>query len=116
MNAALLLGDNVRIVQLVLSLHFYEINDVFCLNHEIRLVDMTMVPRSIVWTDGHEYAIDRVKDIRSAPALKAGGQGDRYTVVVAGKERFLFFEHNADYGNERIGRWFVEVKNPDYGE
>ena len=75
-----------------------------------------MLPRSIVWTDGHEYAIDRVKDIRSAPALKAGGQGDRYTVVVAGKERFLFFEHNADYGNERIGRWFVEVKNPDYGE
>ena len=75
-----------------------------------------MRPRSIVWTDGHEYAIDRVKDIRSAPALKAGGQGDRYTVVVAGKERFLFFEHNADYGNERIGRWFVEVKNPDYGE
>ena len=75
-----------------------------------------MLPRSIVWTDGHEYAIDRVKDIRSAPALKAGGQGDRYTVMVAGKERFLFFEHNADYGNERIGRWFVEVKNPDYGE
>ena len=75
-----------------------------------------MLPRSIVWTDDHEYAIDRVKDIRSAPALKAGGQGDRYTVMVAGKERFLFFEHNADYGNERIGRWFVEVKNPDYGE
>lgn len=73
----------------------------------------TMFPRSIVWTDGREYPIDRVKDIRSAPAQKAGGQGDRYTVMVAGQERFLFFEHNADYGNERIGRWFVEVKNPE---
>ena len=74
-----------------------------------------MLPRSILWTDGHEYTIDRVKDIRSAPAQKAGGQGDRYTVMIAGQERFLFFEHNADYGNERIGRWFVEVKNPEFG-
>ena len=73
-----------------------------------------MLPRSIVWTDGHEYPIDRVKDLRSAPALKAGGQGDRYTVMIAGKERFLFFEHNADYGNERVGRWFVEARNPAF--
>lgn len=73
-----------------------------------------MLPRSILWSDGREYPIDRVKDIRSAPAQKAGGQGDRYTVMVAGQERFLFFEHNADYGNERIGRWFVEVRNPAF--
>ena len=75
----------------------------------------TMLPRSILWADGREYPIDRVKDIRSAPAQKAGGQGDRYTVMIAGQERFLFFEHNADYGNERVGRWFVEVKNPASG-
>ena len=77
--------------------------------------DGVMLPRGIVWTDGREYPIDRVKDIRSAPAQKAGGQGDRYTVLVAGQERFLFFEHNADYGSERIGRWFVEIKNPAPG-
>ena len=69
-----------------------------------------MFPRSIIWTDDREYAIDRVKDIRSAPALKAGGQGDRYTVVINGQERFLFFEHNPDSCSERLGRWFVEAK------
>ena len=47
---------------------------------------------------------------QAAPALKAGGQGDRYTVMIGGHERYLFFEHNADYGNERIGRWFVEKR------
>ena len=72
-----------------------------------------MFPRSILWTDGQEYPIDRVKDIRSAPALKAGGQGDRYTVEICGQDRFLFFEHNPDYGSERLGRWFVEVKNAE---
>lgn len=74
-----------------------------------------MYPRSIRWTDGQEYPIDRVKDIRSAPALKAGGQGDRYTVEICGAERYLFFEHNADYGSERPGRWFVEMKSPGAG-
>ena len=75
--------------------------------------DGLMLPRSILWTDGQEYPIDRVKDIRSAPALKAGGQGDRYTVEIHGRERFLFFEHNADCGSERLGKWFVEMKNTD---
>ena len=74
-----------------------------------------MYPRSIRWTDGREYPIGRISDIRSAPALKAGGLGDRYTVEIGGLERYLFFEHNADYGSERPGRWFVEVKNPDAG-
>ena len=74
-----------------------------------------MRPRSIRWTDDQEYPIDRVKDIRSAPALKAGGQGDRYTVEIGGLERYLFFEHNADYGSERPGRWFVEVRSPETG-
>ena len=77
--------------------------------------DGAMYPRSVFWTDGREYPVDRVKDVRSAPALKAGGQGDRYTVEISGLERYLFFEHNADYGSERPGRWFVEVKCPEAG-
>ena len=68
----------------------------------------TMLPRALTWKDGRKYPIDRIKDIRSAPALKAGGQGDRYTVMIAGQERYLFFEHNTDYGNRQIGKWFVE--------
>lgn len=42
--------------------------------------DGTMFPRIITWEDGEKYEIDRVSNIRQTPALKAGGQGDRYTI------------------------------------
>lgn len=42
--------------------------------------DGTMFPRFITWEDGEKYEIDHVSDIRQTPALKAGGQGDRYTI------------------------------------
>ena len=67
-----------------------------------------MFPRSLVWEDGREYEIDRVKNIRPAPAEKAGGQGDRYTIIVNGHESYIFFEHNPEYGHRDVGRWFVE--------
>ncbi len=70
--------------------------------------DGTMYPREITWEDGEKFEIDRVLDIRQAPALKAGGQGDRYTVRVNGKETHLFFERNASITGNNIGRWFVE--------
>ena len=44
--------------------------------------DGTMFPRIITWEDGEKYEIDRVSDIRQAPVLKAGGQGDRYGSAV----------------------------------
>ncbi len=71
-----------------------------------------MLPRTLIWEDGRRYEIDRIRAVQAAPALKAGGQGDRYTVMIGGHERYLFFEHNADYGNERVGRWFVEKPLP----
>ena len=77
--------------------------------------DGTMLPRSFIWTDGVRYRIDRVLDIRPAPALKAGGQGDRYTLEICGQIRYLFFEHNCDYGSSNLGRWFMEWKD-DYSE
>ena len=70
--------------------------------------DGTMLPRIIEWEDGHKYEIDRVLKIQPAPAMKAGGQGDRYTVMIGGQLRYLFFEHSPEYGNEKIGKWFVE--------
>jgi len=60
-----------------------------------------MTPMSIIWGDGTEYEIDRVLDKRRAASLKAGGFGDRYTVRIRNRERYLFFED---------GRWFVEGK------
>ena len=40
--------------------------------------DGVMFPREITWEDGRRYEIDRVTDIRQAPSLKAGGQGEYY--------------------------------------
>lgn len=53
--------------------------------------DGIMLPREIIWEDGARYEIDRVTDIRQAAAMKAGGQGDRYTIMVHGMQRYLFF-------------------------
>ena len=72
--------------------------------------DGVMLPREITWEDGKRYSIDRVVDIRQAAARKAGGQGDRYTVVIDGKRTYLFFERSADITGNNIGRWFVERK------
>ena len=70
--------------------------------------DGRMLPRALVWRDGLTYGIDRVKDIRRAAARKAGGMGDRYTIMVRGQERYLFFEHSAEYCDKNPGRWFLE--------
>ena len=69
-----------------------------------------MLPRSLVWEDGTTYSIDRVTDIRQAAAMKAGGQGDRYTICVQGKRSFLFFERSPNLSGRVLGRWFVERK------
>ena len=69
-----------------------------------------MLPREITWEDGTKYEIDRVVDIRQAAAMKAGGQGDRYTVSVAGHLTYLFFERSAEITGNTLGRWFVERK------
>ncbi|TCL39985.1 hypothetical protein EV210_101185 [Anaerospora hongkongensis] len=54
---------------------------------------------SITWEDGKEYSVDRVLDVRMAAALKAGGQGMRYTCRIHGREVYLFFDE---------GRFFIE--------
>lgn len=70
--------------------------------------DGTMLPREITWEDGEKYEIDRVLDIRQAAAMKAGGQGDRYTIMVRGIRSYLFFERSTNLTGNNIGRWFVE--------
>lgn len=72
--------------------------------------DGIMLPLSITWEDGTQYNIDRVTQICQAPAMKAGGQGDRYTIYVNGKQSYLFFERSANLTGNVIGRWFVERK------
>ena len=74
--------------------------------------DGLLLPREIVWEDGRHYEIDRVIDIRPAASLKVGGQGDRYTVSVAGKQKYLYFERSANISGQNLGRWFIEAKVP----
>lgn len=70
--------------------------------------DGIMLPREITWEDGVKYEIDRVTEIRQAPAMKAGGQGDRYTIWIGNRHSYLFFERSASLSGNNIGRWFVE--------
>ena len=73
--------------------------------------DGAMLPTEITWEDGKKYAVDRVLDIRQASAMKAGGQGDRYTIQINGKQSYLFFERSANISGFRLGRWFVERRS-----
>lgn len=70
--------------------------------------DGTIRPIALAWEDGQVYEIDRVLEVRPAAAMKAGGQGDRYTVLINGRSSYLFFERNHSLTGNNLGRWFVE--------
>lgn len=61
--------------------------------------DGNIIPLSIIWTDGINYDIDQILDIRKAASLKAGGLGIRYTVRIRNKHKYLFLDEN---------KWFIE--------
>lgn len=69
-----------------------------------------MLPKELTWEDGTIFEIDRVLDIRQAAAMKAGGQGDRYTISIRGQRSYLFFERSEFRAGNNLGRWFVERK------
>lgn len=58
-------------------------------------------PRYIRWKNGSIFQIDRILYQCRAVSEKVSGGGIRYTVLIRGKESFLFQEG---------GRWFVEAK------
>ena len=64
--------------------------------------DGRLIPKSFIWTDGHVYEVQRVKNVCRAASLKAGGVGMRYTCVVDGRESHLYYEDN--------NMWFLEGK------
>lgn len=72
--------------------------------------DGSLLPLTIVWEDGRKFEIDKVLEVRQAAAMKAGGQGDRYTIQVRGKNRYLYFERNPRISGSQLGRWFVETR------
>lgn len=60
-----------------------------------------ITPLEIIWEDGRTFAIDKVIASQRAASLKAGGQGTRYTVMIDGRQAYLFYENPI---------WFVEGK------
>ena len=60
-----------------------------------------MHPRFIRWTDGLIFNIDQILYKCRASSKKVGGGGIRYTIMVKGKESYLFREGE---------KWFVEAK------
>lgn len=62
-------------------------------------------PRSITWPDGRIFPIEAVRAFRPADESSLR---DRYTVLVCGKERLLYFERTCGRFSCRLGRWFVE--------
>ena len=72
--------------------------------------DGHLFPRRLRWEDGRDYSIEKVLDVRPAAALKAGGQGDRYTVQINGHQSYLFFERSPNISGTNLGKWFLERK------
>ena len=60
-----------------------------------------MRPLSLFWSDDRQFSIDRVKFIERKPCNSGGVLPKRYTVVINGKQKYLYYEQK----NER---WFVE--------
>ena len=60
-----------------------------------------ILPRLIWWDNGVIFQIDQILYKCRASSNKVGGGGIRYTVMIRGKESFLFHEGN---------KWFVEAR------
>ena len=60
-------------------------------------------PIQIIWQDGQRFIIDRIKYIERAPSKTGGILTKRYTIIVEGFEKQLYYE-------SRLERWFVERK------
>ena len=72
--------------------------------------DGNIIPTEITWENGRRYLIDKVTKVRHAAAMQSGGQGDRYTIMVGGRESYLYFERSKNLTGKNLGRWFVARK------
>ena len=62
-------------------------------------------PELVLWGDGRKYQIERIKYIERASAHVSAVLPVRFTCVIGGQEKYLWFEPDEL-------RWFVEVMSP----
>ena len=67
------------------------------------LKDGGIRPVAIVWADGRTFTVDRLKFVEQAPARVSSVMPVRYTCLIGGRERRLYYEPDLE-------RWFVEVQ------
>ena len=60
-----------------------------------------ILPLYLFWLDGKRFDIDRIKIVERAPCKSGGILPERYTVMILGKQKYLYYE-------EKHKRWFVE--------
>lgn len=60
-------------------------------------------PIQIVWSDGRRYPVVRICSVQRAPARVSAVLPLRYTCMISGREKELYYEP------DRM-RWFVEIK------
>lgn len=57
---------------------------------------------SVTFRNGVTYQIERVRNACRTASVEVSGAGIRYTIVIRGRDTYLFDEEN--------GKWFVEAK------
>lgn len=62
-----------------------------------------MRPLYLVWQDGRKFYVDRVKYCERAPAHVSAVLPVRYTCMIGGKEKQIFYEQESE-------SWFVEIR------
>ena len=62
----------------------------------------------IIWVDGCNFAIEKVRDFRPAKTESCTRSVDCFTVLIHGQVKFLFFEHADPLLKGTFGRWYVE--------
>lgn len=60
--------------------------------------DGTMVPQRIIWENGAEYPISEIIDVRYFKPDKDGILGIKYTCIILGKIREIYYDD---------ARWYV---------
>ena len=66
-----------------------------------------MQPKSVTWSDGRTFKIDKIKDFRPANIYREDCGGYCFTVMIRGEEKHLFFEPADSTFASRFGRWYV---------